>query len=374
MATPGAIRKAENDKERLRQGKHQRSRLHVKNNPTKLAFRGWEDVPDPWTFDHAKQYIEWCHIDKSFQPERHHYHLRNNKANLKYCTNPEFLSRCLQINQVLYNTKLPNKNVVGLFLARGVHVEIILRKRFDWSTLKGLEGKCTPPRAENGFPGFGVWVVGDPGWFPLANEPSPEIYWPDSPYDSDSDGTHEIVLPGPRTQEKHKRKRQALSQQPIPVAPLAPIGHQAPQQLVPNIVEEEMGQAVGDDMVMEQPIGGGEEPDEVVGGGMELQEMPQIQQLMEENQRLKEENQRLHEEARRDRDTISAHQQRIQELEATMAKGKGPCTSITRPGTSTSPRGLVIGSPPDSLSFEHPDYNQVLGVVATAVEVDLLDV
>jgi len=176
------------------------------------------------------------------------------------------------------------------------------------------------------------------------------------------------------------------------MAPLAQIGHLALQQLVPNIVEEEMGQPVGDGMILVQPIGGGEEPYEVVGGGMEHQEMEvvgaqgvpdgstmedlpfemghvdareaQFQQLMEENHRLKEE-------ARRASDTISAQQQRIRELEATMAKGKGACTLTTRPGTSTSPCGLVIGSMPDSLAFEHPDFNPVpvLGSPATPLNV-----
>jgi hypothetical protein len=43
----------------------------VLNNPSKLVFRGWEEVPEPWTYVDCEEYIEWCHIDKKYPPERH---------------------------------------------------------------------------------------------------------------------------------------------------------------------------------------------------------------------------------------------------------------------------------------------------------------
>jgi hypothetical protein len=31
-----------------------------------LAFKGWEGIPEPWTYVDCKKYIEWCHINKKF--------------------------------------------------------------------------------------------------------------------------------------------------------------------------------------------------------------------------------------------------------------------------------------------------------------------
>jgi hypothetical protein len=33
-----------------RMGKHGKKRLHILFNDTKKAFDGWEDLPEPWTF------------------------------------------------------------------------------------------------------------------------------------------------------------------------------------------------------------------------------------------------------------------------------------------------------------------------------------
>lgn len=57
-----------------------------------------------------------------------------------------------------------------------------------------------------------------------------------------------------------------------------------------------------------------------------------------------------------------------------MAKGKGACASTSRPDTSTSPRGLVMGSVLDFLPFENPDFSEVLGSPARPLEVDLLNI
>ena len=55
------------DRTRDRRGKPCRKRLKVLDNPSKLAFRGWTDVPEPWMFEQCKQYIEWCHVGKAFK-------------------------------------------------------------------------------------------------------------------------------------------------------------------------------------------------------------------------------------------------------------------------------------------------------------------
>jgi hypothetical protein len=139
MATPGQLRKAENDKKRKRRGNPQRKRLHVLQNSKKLAFQGWQDEPDMWTMATCELYIEWCHIDKKFPLSRHHINRHTNKANLKYCECPIFKQRCIEVYQVLYGTPCVDRNEVALFLARGVYAEVALGKRVDWTTVK--EGK-----------------------------------------------------------------------------------------------------------------------------------------------------------------------------------------------------------------------------------------
>ena len=82
--------KEEADKHRERQGAFPWKRLHVFQNPGKLAFKGWKDVPEPWTLANYCEYIEWYHIEKVFSEDRHNKQRRSSKANLKYCLNMEF--------------------------------------------------------------------------------------------------------------------------------------------------------------------------------------------------------------------------------------------------------------------------------------------
>ena len=46
------------DRTRDRRSKPCRKRLKVLDNLHKVAFRGWTDVLEPWTFERCKQYIE----------------------------------------------------------------------------------------------------------------------------------------------------------------------------------------------------------------------------------------------------------------------------------------------------------------------------
>ena len=94
--------RGQRDRTRDRCGKPCRKRLKVLDNPHKLAFRGWTDVPEPWTFEQCKQYIEWCHVGKAFKRDRYLAHRSANKANLKFCENPNFLERCIQVYQYLF--------------------------------------------------------------------------------------------------------------------------------------------------------------------------------------------------------------------------------------------------------------------------------
>ena len=90
------------DRTRDRHGKPSRKHLKVLDNPQKVAFRGWTNVLEPWTFEHCKQYIEWCHVGKAFKRDRYLAHRSANKANLKFCENTNFLERCIQVYQYLF--------------------------------------------------------------------------------------------------------------------------------------------------------------------------------------------------------------------------------------------------------------------------------
>jgi hypothetical protein len=92
-----AEKKKIRDRERKRGGKKMKKRLHVLNNPTKLAFRNWQDEPEPWKYSTCEEFIEWCHITKIFPHERHRNHRTSDKANLYYCLNAEFVERCIQV-------------------------------------------------------------------------------------------------------------------------------------------------------------------------------------------------------------------------------------------------------------------------------------
>ena len=87
--------RGQRDRTRDQCGKPCRKRMKVLDNPQKLAFRGWTNVLEPWTFEHCKQYIEWCHVGKAFKRDRYLAHHSANKANLKFCKNPDFLERCI---------------------------------------------------------------------------------------------------------------------------------------------------------------------------------------------------------------------------------------------------------------------------------------
>ena len=116
---------------RDRRGKPCRKRLKVLDNPHKLAFRGWTDVPEPWTFEHCKQYIEWCHVGKVFKRDRYLAHRSANNANLKFCENPNFLERCIQVYQYLFRKEKVFRNEVNYKICRMVWVEVGLQRRID---------------------------------------------------------------------------------------------------------------------------------------------------------------------------------------------------------------------------------------------------
>jgi hypothetical protein len=207
-------RKIEKDKTGVRRENVQRKRLHVLNNPSKLAFRGWEDVPEPWTYADCEEYIEWCHIDKKFPPERHRKNRKSNKANLRFCSCPDFTQRCIEVYQVLYGRANVERNEIVFYICRMVWAEVVLKKKVDWRTIKQaknitmLEEPDIPTgvlRFPNGGLNFTKVIV--------AKEEE-EDNTEESEEDNDSDGTrpHKVnTAPGPKRALKmlrvHKRAR-----------------------------------------------------------------------------------------------------------------------------------------------------------------------
>ena len=82
-------------------------------------------------FEHCKQYIEWCHVGKAFKRELYLAHRSTNKANLKFCKNPDFLERCIQVYQYLFCKERVVCNEVTYKLCRMVWVEVALQRRID---------------------------------------------------------------------------------------------------------------------------------------------------------------------------------------------------------------------------------------------------
>ena len=137
--------RGQRDRMRDQRGKPCRKCLKVLDNPQKLAFRGWTDVPEPWTFEHCKQYIEWCHIEKVFKRDRYLTHCSVNKANLKFCKNLDFLEQCIQVYQYLFRKEMVVRNEVNYKLCSMVWVEVGLQRRIDWRSYRADMGVTLPP-------------------------------------------------------------------------------------------------------------------------------------------------------------------------------------------------------------------------------------
>jgi hypothetical protein len=181
--------KIEKDKTRVWRGNVQRKKLHVLNNPSKLAFRRWEEVLEPWTYANCEEYIEWCHIDKKFPPERHRKNRKSNKANLRFCSCPEFTQRCIEVYQVLYGRANVERNEVVLYICRMVWAKVVLKKKVDWRTIKQAKNITMPeepdiPTGVLRFPngGFNFTKV-------IVSKEEEEDNMEESEEDNDSDGT-----------------------------------------------------------------------------------------------------------------------------------------------------------------------------------------
>lgn len=121
---------------RVRNCKASKKRLHILLDPDKHAFDGWENQPQPWTKKTCERYIDWCHIDKIFPHSVHRKHCKRKVANLHFCKDPEFLERCIQVHQHLYDDPYVARNESSLAILRMVYAEQKLLRTVDWSTIK----------------------------------------------------------------------------------------------------------------------------------------------------------------------------------------------------------------------------------------------
>lgn len=247
--------KSARDKNRKRAGKMQKKRIHVLQNPAKIAFRGWEAIPEPWSYNDCVNYIEWCHISKVFPLNRHNNHRRFNKVNLKYCTCPEFQQRCIEVYQVLYQRGEVHRNEIPLIICRMVWAEVKLKKSVDWRTVKSSPAVTVPTTAD--IP-RGVLLFPDGGLSILRTQVEvPDHYaTDDSSPDSDSDGHRPEVpanspsAPGARTMQGRKRPRPRALAPAMLAAAIAEISNAVGPTLEPNI--EEGGPS--DMVVVDQPV------------------------------------------------------------------------------------------------------------------------
>ena len=184
--------RGQRDRTRDRHGKPCRKRLKVLDNPHKLAFRGWTDVPEPWTFEQCKQYIEWCHVGKAFKRDRYLAHRSANKANLKFCENPNFLERCIQVYLYLFRKEKVVCNEVNYKICRMVWIEVGLQRRIDWQSYGAKTGVTLPP-GEN-IPRTRTYPNGGLGVLRTATTPPPTYDTEESSEDSDSDGANPPFL------------------------------------------------------------------------------------------------------------------------------------------------------------------------------------
>ena len=184
--------RGQRDRTRDRRGKPCRKRLKVLDNPHKVAFRGWTDVPEPWTFKECKQYIEWCHVGKAFKRDWYLAHRTANKANLKFCENPNFLERCIQVYQYLFRKEKVVRNKVNYKTCLMVWVEVGLQRRIDWQSY-GAETGVTLPPGEN-IPQTRTYPNGGLGVLRIATVLPPTYDTEESSEDSDSDGANPLFL------------------------------------------------------------------------------------------------------------------------------------------------------------------------------------
>ena len=118
--------------------------------------------------------------------------LTANKANLKFCENPNFLERCIQVYQYLYRKEKMDRNEVNYKICCMVWVEVGLQRRIDWRSY-GADPRVTLPPSED-IPRTHTYPNGGLGVLSTATAPPLTYDTEESSEDSDSDGANPPLL------------------------------------------------------------------------------------------------------------------------------------------------------------------------------------
>jgi hypothetical protein len=85
-ATACKMRKRKDKRQKKKiMGKIGKKKLHIFLDESKLAFNGWEEVLELWTFETCEACIELCHIGRGFPHDRYRKQCKADKANLQFC-------------------------------------------------------------------------------------------------------------------------------------------------------------------------------------------------------------------------------------------------------------------------------------------------
>ena len=128
------------------------------------------------------------HVGKAFKRDWYLAHRSANKANLKFCENPNFLKRCIQVYQYLFRKEKVVRNEVNYKLCHMVWVEVGLQRRIDWRSY-GAETEVTLPLGGD-IPRARIYPNGGLGVLQTATAPPPTYDTEESSEDSDSDGAN----------------------------------------------------------------------------------------------------------------------------------------------------------------------------------------
>ncbi len=175
-------------------GRIAKKRKEILKNPKILAFRGWEEETEPWSFATCVRYVEWCHINKLFPLHWHNIHRHKNEANLRECHHYEFKARCIYAWHMIYGNNHIFKYEVPYFLAQMAYAEMILGKNVHWWTHPRLpiQEKTEPievGETSKTIEGDGIGTV------PMSPKADAEFYTAGSSSESSEDEhTHEYEL------------------------------------------------------------------------------------------------------------------------------------------------------------------------------------
>ena len=109
---------------------------------------------------------------------------------VKFCKNPDFLERCIQVYQYLFRKERVVRNKVTHKLCRMVWVEVGLQRRIDWHSYGANSGVTLPPSGD--IPRTCTYPNGGLGVLRTATTPPPTYDTEDLSEDSDPNGANPL--------------------------------------------------------------------------------------------------------------------------------------------------------------------------------------